>query len=197
VTSVLTVVVLVVLVAVVAWLLLALAGANRTITALRAERAADEPGPARHLSAGLPAGASAPAIELLGDDLGGSRHLVTFVDPDCAACDDLVPALIRAADERRVPQTVLVSRGSAADHPRSWLESADRSRLVTEAGSEITEAYGVDVTPTAFVVDEGGLIVGSGVAATIDDVLALVDDVDGVRIARGTDEHQEVTRGSA
>ena len=185
------------LVAVVAWLLLALAGANSTIATLRAERGADDDGPARRLSAGLPAGASAPAIEPLGADLGGSRHLVTFVDPDCAACDDLVPALLRAAEERRVPQTLLVSRGAAADHPRSWLESAGRSRLITETGSEITEAYGVDVTPTAFVVDEGGLIVASGVAATIDDVLALVDDVEGVRIAPSTDEHRAVTHGSA
>ncbi len=195
-TPVLTVTVIL-LVAVVAWLLLALAGANSTIATLRAERSADDDRPARRLSAGLPAGASAPAIEPLGADLGGSRHLVTFVDPDCAACDDLVPALLRAAEERRVPQTLLVSRGAAADHPRSWLESAGRSRLITETGSEITEAYGVDVTPTAFVVDEGGLIVASGVAATIDDVLALVDDVEGVRIAPSTDEHPAVTHGSA
>ena len=55
----------------------------------------------------------------------------------------------------------------------------------------------VDVTPTSFLVDEGGIIVAGGPTATIEDVLTLVDDVEGVRIAPGTGQEPEVTRGAA
>ncbi len=185
-----------VLALVVAWLLLALAGATRTIGSLRAgEGSVDEP-PLHHLSSGLPAGTTAPAIPELGHDLDGSRHLVTFVDPDCAACDSLVPALIGAAADRRVPQTVLVSRGAATDHPAAWLNTGARAQLLVEAASAITDAYRVDVTPTSFLVDEGGVIVAGGPTGTIEDVLILVDDVDGVRIAPGTERAPEAIRGT-
>jgi hypothetical protein len=186
----------IVLLALVTWLLLALAGATRTIASLRAGGSVEGEDPTRHLSTGLAAGTRAPSIEGLGDDLHGSRHLVTFVDPDCAACDELVPALIRAAGERRVPQAVLVSQGSPAAHPAAWLASGPRSQLVMETGSAATDAYEVDVTPTAFLVDEGGLIVGGGPTETIDDVLVLVDELQGVRIAPETAREQDVFRGS-
>ena len=47
---------------VVAWLLLALSGATRTIASLRAGEGADGEPDVHHLSSGLPAGTRAPAI---------------------------------------------------------------------------------------------------------------------------------------
>lgn len=185
-----------VLVMIVACLLLALSGATRTIASLRAgDEAGSEP-PMHHLSSGLPAGTRAPAIDGLGHDLTGSRHLVTFVDPDCAACDSLVPALIYAAGERQVPQTVLVSRGTPAEHPAAWLDTGPRAQLLMETASVVTDAYGVDVTPTSFLVDEGGIIVAGGPTGTIEDVVTLVEDVEGVRVAPGTEREPEVMHGT-
>jgi hypothetical protein len=180
----------------VVWLLLALSGATRTIASLRAGDDADGDAEVHHLSSGLPAGTRAPAIEGLDDDLDDSRHLVTFVDPDCAACDGLVPALISAAGARQVPQTVMVSRGRPAEHPAAWVDTGPRARLLIESESAVTDAYRVDVTPTSFLVDEGGIIVAGGPTATIEDVLTLVADVEGVRIAPGTEREPEVIRGT-
>ena len=184
-----------VLVMVVVWLLLALSGATRTIASLRESDAVGSQ-PPHHLSSGLPAGTRAPAIDGLGHDLAGSRHLVTFVDPDCAACDSLVPALIGAAGGRQVPQTVLVSRGTPTEHPAAWLDTGPRAHLLMEEASTVTDAYRVDVTPTSFLVDEGGIIVAGGPTGTIDDVMTLVGDVEGVRIAPGTEREPEVARGT-
>jgi len=188
------------LAATVVWLLLALAGATRTIAELRASpTGADEP--VRHLSTWLPPGTSAPSFEWEGPngdiarsaDLEGSRHLVVFVDPDCLACDDLVPALRAATEGRRLPRAMLVSRGEISSHPPAWRAEGDRSHLVIETGSAISDAYEVDVTPTAFVVDEGGVIVGVSTVDSLGGVEQLVLATDGVRVAPGT----EVGRGSS
>lgn len=185
-----------VLLMIVVWLLLALSGATRTIASLRAGHAVGSEPSLHQLSSGLPAGTRAPAIDGLGQDLTGSRHLVTFVDPDCAACDSLVPALIGAAGERQVPQTVLVSRGTPAEHPAAWLDTGARAQLLMETVPTVTDAYRVDVTPTSFLVDEGGIIVAGGPTGTIEDVMTLVEDVEGVRIAPGTEREPEVARGT-
>lgn len=186
-----------VLAVVVVWLLFALSGASRTIASMRAGDPEDGAPAHRHLSSGLPAGTKAPSIQGLSHDLTGSRQLVTFVDPDCAACDALVPELIRAADERHVPPTVLVSRGALAEHPATWLDTGPRIQLLVEPDSAVTDAYEVDVTPTAFVIDEGGIIVAGGTAETIEEVLTLVQDVRGVRIAPGTEVDPEVIHGAS
>jgi hypothetical protein len=191
----------IVLGAVVVWLLLALAGASRTITSLRTRD--DDPGdPAaavRHLSTGLPAGVEAPPLGAVDEELRGNRRLVVFVDPDCGACDELVPALQQAVHDLRFPFTVLVDRGDGANDPSAWRTRIDRVRWVHEDGGSLSDAYDVDVTPTAFLVDEGGVIVAGGPAATMDDVLALVDETRGVRITPGTSrvDTREVHRGTA
>lgn len=190
-----------VLALIVVWLLLALAGASRTIATLRTSPGgpADPSAPTRHLSGGLPAGVAAPSLGAIDDEVRGLRRLIVFVDPDCAACADLVPALQQAARDRRVPTSILVDRGQPGQRPQPWRTTVERVRWVDERGSSISDAYEVDVTPTAFLVDEGGLIVAGGPTATVEDVFALVDELDGVRIAPGTSraEHPEVDRGTA
>jgi hypothetical protein len=185
-----------VLVGVVGWLLLALSGASRTIADLRG---GSRWPPGRddgivHVSAGLAPGTPAPAFEGTGldrtvvrsSDLTGSRHLLVFVDPDCAACDVLVPELIGASDRREAPPTVFVSRGAPEDHSPGWV-GGNRSSTLVEADDAISAAYAVDVTPTAFVVDEGGAIVASGAFATLDDLLVMVAETDGVRVVPSTE----------
>ena len=174
-----------ILAGVVIWLLLALAGAARTIAELRA---ADE-GEVRHLSAGIAPGSQAP--NFVADEVGGGvfdaqalsgmRHLLVFADPGCAACATLVPGILEEARERRFPSAVLVSRGDLHAHPASWRD-ADRAWLVSERGTEVSDAFGVDVTPTAFVVDEGGAVVARGLVQTVPEVAELVAEGEGMRI---------------
>lgn len=177
------------LLVVAAWLLLALAGAARTIRDLRAGDADEE---IRHLGAGLAPGAPAPPFRATADDgrpfdsgeLAGLRHLVVFADPDCAACAGLVPAVTGAAAARRLPFTVVVSRGAPDAHPPAW-RSAGRSLLVLERDDTVSDVFRVDVTPTAFVVDEGGMVVSRGPVADAAEVARLVAEAEGIRIVDG------------
>ena len=173
------------LVGLVTWLLLALAGAGRTIAELR-----DAPDEAvRHLSAGITPGTLAPAFSADGEEdvtfdageLSGMRHLVMFADPECAACATLVPDVLDEVRERRFPAVVLVSRGEMGTHPATW-RGAARARLVSERGTEVSDAFGVDVTPTVFVIDEGGAVVARGPVQTVEEVAELVAEGEGVRI---------------
>lgn len=167
------------------WLVLALAGAGRTIAELRAEGDAD----VRHLSPGIAPGTIAPGFEadtldgrpFDARELAGLRHLLLFADPGCAACATLVPDVLEATASRRFPAAVLVSRGSADLHPAAW-RTADRAWLVRERGTEVSDAFGVDVTPTAFVIDEGGAVVARGPVQTLSEVAELVAQGEGMRI---------------
>ena len=166
------------LVVVVVWLGLALVGAVRELGTLRGRLDALEAAgaPTTHLEAGLAVGAPAPAWTIATPGGGvassssfeGRRHLLVFADATCRACDDLVPAVI--------------GRGDAAATPGPWRAADVRVRIGSERGDEVSDAYGVDVSPSVFVIDEGGSVVARGGAVTLDDVLGLVREAEGVRI---------------
>jgi hypothetical protein len=181
------------LLAAVVWLGLALVGAVREIEALRARidgLAAGIPAPvnARHVE--LPVGAPAPAWRIASPDgevvssstFDGRRHLVLFADAECRACDDLVPEVVGSASTASIPPVAVVGRGDASSTPSTWRTAGVRVRVGTERGDEISSAFGVDVTPTVVVVDEGGSVVARGAVATLDDVRVLIREAEGVRI---------------
>ena len=176
---------------VVVWLGLALVGAVRDLGTLRgrvdALEAADAP--TTHLGTGLAVGAPAPAwtIATPGGGLAsssafeGRRHLLVFADATCRACDDLVPAVIAAASRGTVPPLAVIGRGDVST-PGTWRAADVRVRIGSERGNQVSEAYRVDVSPFVFVIDEGGSVIARGGAVTLDDVLALVREAEGVRI---------------
>ena len=178
----------------VGWLGLALVGAVREIGALRDQVDALEAGgagaPTAHLEGGPAVGAPAPAWTISTPGGGtasssafeGRRHLLVFADATCRACDDLVPAVIAAAGRGTVPPVAVIGRGDAGSTPAHWRAADVRVRIGSERGDEVSEAFGVDVTPFVFLVDEGGSVVARGGAATLNDVLRLVRDGEGVRV---------------
>ena len=180
------------LVMVVVWLGLALVGAVRELGTLRGRvDALDAAGaPTTHPETGLAVGAPAPGWTIATPGGGvassssfeGRRHLLVFADATCRACDDLVPAVIAAAGRGTVPPLAVIGPGDAASTPGPWRAADVRIRIGSERGGEVSEAYGVDVSPFVFVVDEGSSVVARGGAATLDDVLALVREAEGVRI---------------
>jgi hypothetical protein len=182
------------LAAVVLWLAFALAGAVRELAALRGRVAAleEESGPV-HLADGLPAGAAAPSWQLTGRDgaaasssaMRGKRHLVLFADADCRACDALVPEVIDAASNDRLIPTVIVGRGEASATPAAWAPADGRVIVGVEQGAEVSEAFRTEVSPHAFVIDEGGFVAAQGGPLTLDDVRAMIADAEGVRIVTG------------
>jgi len=177
---------------VVVWLGLALVGAVRELGTLRGRVDALEAAgaPTTQLGTGLAVGAPAPAwtIATPGGGLAsssafeGRRHLLVFADATCRACDDLVPAVIAAASRGTVPPLAVIGRGDAASTPGPWRAADVRVRIGSERGNQVSEAYRVDVSPFVFVIDEGGSVIARGGAVTLDDVVRLVREAEGVRI---------------
>lgn len=167
-------------------LLLALHGADRTIAELR--EAAGVQG-VEHLSSGIAAGSRAPWFEAAAADggsfdvkvLAGLRHLILFADPGCLSCAELVPQVLSAAARRAAPYVVVVSQGPPDAQPEAWI-GGERSRLVIERGTSVSDAFAVDVTPTAFVIDEGGWVLAGGPVRSTGEVIELASDAEAVRI---------------
>ena len=177
------------------WLGLALAGAARELAALRERVDALEGASVPiHLDGGLPIGNAEPAWSLLtpegssvaSSSFTGRRHLVVFADADCRACDELVPAVVRAAAAGALPPLALVGRGRPDDTPPAW-RCSDPERVVVgvERAREVSDAFRVEASPHVFVIDEGDAVVAQGGAVTLADVELLVRDANGIRIVPG------------
>jgi hypothetical protein len=184
-----------VLAAGVLWLGFALAGAVRELSVVRERVSAleDETGPV-HLADGLPVGAAAPSwrltargggAEVPSETMRGVRHVVLFADADCRACDALVPEVIEAASSDQLVPVVIVGRGEVSATPATWEPRAGRVLVGVERGVEVSEAFRTEVSPHAFVIDEGGFVAAQGGPLTLDDVRALIADAEGVRIVTG------------
>ena len=178
--------------ALVLWLGFAMIALVRTQAGLRAriEDLEASIAPVR-IAGGLPVGRTAPDWVIATDDGGslaassfaGTRHVLLFADATCAACDEVVPAAIRAADDGDVPPVVVIGR-EGDELPASW--SGPRTGL--EHADEVSAAFLVEVSPHIFVIDEGGAIVAQGGAASLEDVEALVREGQGIQVLPGTDD---------
>jgi hypothetical protein len=166
-----------------------LAGALRAMDDLRGRLDAIDAAGARpdHIATGLAVGEPAPPFEGAEIDgrpfssasLAGTRHLIAFADPDCAACVGLVPALLR---DGPLPGVVVTD---APAPPPAWRPRGDGRIAVVVGGSAIAQRYATDLRPSVFVVDETGGIVGHAAAGTLQEVRDLVRDVAGVRVVEG------------
>ncbi len=114
-----------ILAAAVVWLGLALLGAVRELAAIR-ERLDAMQADVASIEDGLPVGTPAPAWEIVtpegetvsSSSMRGRRHLLVFADADCAACDELVPSVVRAAEGDRLPPVAVIGRGRRAPRRR-------------------------------------------------------------------------------
>jgi peroxiredoxin len=164
-------------------------GANE-VPAL-ARRAAVEPGTppfkrsveeSRLEREGLKAGTPAPTFSLADlngetvslQDYRGRRVLLVFSDPTCGPCNALAPKLARfqreeAGDDLAV---LLVSRGDLEANRAKAEEHDFEFPVLIQPGWRVSKAYGIFVTPIAFLIDEAGTI-ARDVAQGADAVLAL------------------------
>jgi hypothetical protein len=181
-------VLLAVLAAAVVWLVFAMIGLLREVAVLRAAIGALTQGPIE-LAAGVSVGTLAPAwtIDTPGGEVAssafeGRRHVMVFADAECRTCDALVPDVVHAAGDRALPPVVVIGR-EGSDLPDAWRGPGVVAGR--EHGSEVSDAFGVDVSPHVFVLDEEGAVVAQGGAMTLGDVEALVRDAQGIRIVPG------------
>ena len=167
---------------------LALVGAVRELQELRAriDALGTRDAPRRELPVGAPVPvwriATADGEVVSSSTFDARRHVLLFADAACRACDDLVPEVVRLAGAGSIPPVAVIGQGDAASTPASWRVADVRVRVGAERGDEVSAAFGVDITPTAVVVDEGGAVVARGPVATMDAVRGLLRQADGVRI---------------
>jgi methylamine dehydrogenase accessory protein MauD len=117
---------------------------------------------------GLAVGTQAPDFEL--PSTSGERvslaHLllhsrpvvVVFSNPDCEPCDALLPEIARWEREQRDKVTLaLIARGTL-DRNREKATRHDLAPVLVQREREVAEAYKVDSTPAAVVIDANGRI---------------------------------------
>lgn len=139
-------------------------------------------------SGGLERGELAPAFEL--PDLDGeARSLeelraagrplaLVFSDPDCEACDQLLPELARLQKERADDlEIVLVSRGTVAEN-RAKLNGTVLENVLLQEDRELAESWRVGGVPTACIVGADGRI-ASGLASGRAEIQRLLESSPG------------------
>lgn len=137
---------------------------GRLIERLRAlEAAIPAPRGHSHEESGLPPGEPAPSFEL--DDVRGRRRTLedllaagvplalVFSDPDCAACETLVPRLERLGRGAAAGmEIVLITRGGAAAQ-RAGLADSRLEHVLLDEEREVPAAYRIHSVPSATIVD--------------------------------------------
>ena len=141
---------------------------------------------------GLPVGAEAPefaSADLAGRTVStasyiGEQHLVLFAHPGCAPCDDLIPPLAAHVVKNQGPRTIVVSQGTAADHPSAWRpgnDSSDVFRVVLQQHSAIAKQFETFISPHLFVVNPDCRIGAQGVANSVEEVRVLLKEAEVAR----------------
>jgi len=138
--------------------------------------------------AGLPVGSAAPGFglrNLRGEEVtlenlraAGEPVLLFFTSPDCDACTELLPEIVRWQEEHSEKLTISVishlsaeeNRAKAAGH---GLEGSLEGSVLLQDDWEVAEPYGVEATPSAVLVWPDGTI-GSPLAEGPDAVEDLV-----------------------
>lgn len=188
----------------VVFLSFALGGSVRRLDELRREVAAlaadtaPMTGLMEHPAAGLAVGTPAPTLDGAGPRgetvasaaTRGRRHLVVFAETGCAACHDLVPALVASAE---LPPVVVVTGPGDTTWPEAWGSAAQRGgrvQVVRDVAGDVATAYHTGFTPHVFVVDEGGAIAAQGTADSLATVRTLLAEADAIQIV-GTEPTHE------
>jgi peroxiredoxin len=138
--------------------------------------------------AGLPVGSQAPGFGLSGiygetltlDSLRapGKPVMLLFTDPNCGPCTGLLPEIGRWQQEYSAQLSVsLISRGTAEENRAKSTEHGLTSVLMQQDW-EVSEAYQVQGTPSAVLVNSDGTI-GSPLAAGPEAIKALVSQTVG------------------
>ncbi len=151
--------------------------------ATRAHAEPAENGVEQAPQAGLPVGTAAPTFKLqglYGETLTlealrarGNPLMLLFTDPNCGPCNALLPEIGRWQQDHADKLTVsLISRGAPEDNRTKSSEHGLTSVLLQEDW-EISEAYQVEGTPGAVLVQPDGTI-GSPVVGGPEAIQSLV-----------------------
>lgn len=117
---------------------------------------------------GLPPGTAAPAFEL--PDLNGNPHqllqplslgkrlLLIFINPHCAACEELLPDITRWEHDALFPFEITVITQGPVELNKKKFNGDDSLRVLRQAKFEVESAYGVQFNPSAVVIGPEGAV---------------------------------------
>lgn len=135
-------------------------------------------------------GSKAPKVEEIEAASSGSDKmtLLSFLSTTCGDCAYLVPALNAAASSYSSRVQVLALGRESSVEVHRWA-AKQRLRVASISSPDAFEAFGIDGTPYAFVLDSEGWVVGRGGVNHIEHLESLLrtccssqeSDVDGVK----------------
>lgn len=143
---------------------------------------------------GLPIGAPAPDFEL--PDLQetqrtlsgwrGTSVLLIFFDPACRFCQEMAPRLGERLRDRGDghPAPVIVTTGDRDANRRLLSDNGVDCPILLQDDTEVATLFRAEVTPSAHLVDEHGIIAGP-LTLGADDLLAALGDHPSVRGGNG------------
>jgi peroxiredoxin len=98
------------------------------------------------------------------DDYRGRRLLLVFSDPDCSACERILPELEQVHQHAPDLPIVMVSRGEPDENRLKVAALGLTFPVVLQRRWDLSRQYWKFATPAAYLIDENGLI-ASRVAA--------------------------------
>jgi methylamine dehydrogenase accessory protein MauD len=145
--------------------------------------------------AGLPVGTPAPAFDLPnleGEEVtldslrsSGRPVLLVFTEPGCGYCEELLPEVGRWQEELADEFTIALITSDDPEENRVMSNEHGLSRVLLEEDWEVSEAYEVEGTPSAVLVNPDGTI-GSSLAEEAEEIEELVSQA-----AKGSKERSE------
>lgn len=109
----------------------------------------------------------------------GNRTLISFVSPDCAPCEAVMPHIAKlAAGNGDMPSfdVIAVTRGGAAAAHHIVEKFAPAYPVVAEDKTSIFNEYRVRVTPFAFLVDQAGVVRAKGLISGLPLLARLLEE---------------------
>jgi methylamine dehydrogenase accessory protein MauD len=133
--------------------------------------------------AGLPVGTPAPAFDLPdleGEEVtldslrsSGRPVLLVFTEPGCGYCEELLPEVSRWQDEFDNELTIALISSDDPEENRALSKEHGLRLMLLEEDWEVSDAYEVEGTPSAVLVEPDGTI-GSPLAEDAEEIEALV-----------------------
>jgi methylamine dehydrogenase accessory protein MauD len=97
-------------------------------------------------------------------DYRGRRVFLVFVQAGCQPCHEIAPELNRLQRAGEL-QVLVVNRAEPTD-AAAWADDVGAAfPVLVQTGLDVSKKYQVFATPFAFVIDEQGVVAGSGIVS--------------------------------
>ncbi|HEX8085344.1 MAG TPA: TlpA disulfide reductase family protein [Solirubrobacteraceae bacterium] len=113
--------------------------------------------------------------EFVSDGWGGRRTAVLFVSPDCVSCRLTLPQL-SALHHKVDGNVVVVCRSPTIRCAQMAEEYGLDVTVLADPEDEVSGAFGVDIAPTAVLIDADGMIEALGHPMGVDDLAEMFGD---------------------